>query len=552
VKRIRSRVAVLNGLLLLLVGMAWFYAAPAQIGGLTTYVVTHGVSMEPRFHSDDLALVRPVGQYKVGDIVAYHSTLLHEVVLHRIVAIHDGHYTFKGDNNHFLDPVRPTRSELIGKLWIHVPHGGALLGWLHKPAVDAVVCGLLGLFLLYNVGEREQRRRRRRRQGTSRSPSHGLPLVNTPREQDAPRVINFGALLIASAIAVAVFAVLALFTFITPAQRSVKRSTPYSQQVSFAYSARVPAGPVYPSGRITTNDPLFLSIVHHLAIRIAYRFTAAAPAAIAGTEEVLLKLMGPNGWSRSFVLAPRTHFTGEQTSTEVRLNLLQLESLMAEIERLTATPGFGSFSFSVQPIVHMRGILANQPIRANYEPTLGFQIQTDQLVPSSGSAPAGSTPGTPPTSGQANYKPTQIGSVTSPATGPNSVTVFGLSLEVSPLRWVSLVGLLLSSAAAFLCYLRKRGEPFEESVRIRSQYGHLIVPIVGGEDLGWPPVDVRSIKALVRLAESGQRLILHSRAGDVDTYMVNDEGTVYRYQVRPSNVVWGDWSDGAVPVKAAA
>jgi hypothetical protein len=80
----------------------------------------------------------------------------------------------------------------------------------------------------------------------------------------------------------------------------------------------------------------------------------------------------------------------------------------------------------------------------------------------------------------------------------------------------------------------------------------MIVPIVGGEDLGWPPVDVASIKALVRLAESGQRLILHNRSGDVDTYMVNEEGTVYRYQVKPSKVVWGDWSEPSAPVKAAA
>ena len=61
-----------------------------------------------------------------------------------------------------------------------------------------------------------------------------------------------------------------------------------------------------------------------------------------------------------------------------------------------------------------------------------------------------------------------------------------------------------------------------------------------------------NIKALVRLAESGQRLILHNRSGDVDTYMVNDEGTVYRYQVRASKVVWGEWTDAPVPVAGRA
>ena len=62
-------------------------------------------------------------------------------------------------------------------------------------------------------------------------------------------------------------------------------------------------------------------------------------------------------------------------------------------------------------------------------------------------------------------------------------------------------------------------------------------------------MDVSTIKALVKLAESGQRLILHSRPPDVDTYMVNDEGTVYRYQVRPSKVVWGQWSNSAAPLQ---
>ncbi len=54
-------------------------------------MVTSGVSMEPRFHTGDLAIVRPVSNYRVGEIVAYWSTVLHTVVLHRIIA-KDGNY----------------------------------------------------------------------------------------------------------------------------------------------------------------------------------------------------------------------------------------------------------------------------------------------------------------------------------------------------------------------------------------------------------------------------------------------------------------------------
>jgi hypothetical protein len=47
-------------------------------------------------------------------------------------------------------------------------------------------------------------------------------------------------------------------------------------------------------------------------------------------------------------------------------------------------------------------------------------------------------------------------------------------------------------------------------------------------------------------------MILHNRADNVDTYMLNEEGTVYRYQVKPSNVVWGDWSETTTPAQTAA
>src|SRR5581483_7429117 len=125
--RPRKRSLVLSGALVVLVAVGWYFFAPVNIGGSTRYVVTSGISMEPRFHTGDLAIVRPAPSYRVGEIVAYHSTLLHVTVLHRIIARRGNRYVFKGDNNNFIDPVQPTRSELLGKLWIHLPHGGFVL-----------------------------------------------------------------------------------------------------------------------------------------------------------------------------------------------------------------------------------------------------------------------------------------------------------------------------------------------------------------------------------------------------------------------------------------
>ncbi len=537
----------------MIVAVAWWYLAPTTLGGSTRYVVTSGTSMEPRFHTGDLAVVRPAHDYKVGQIVAYWSTMLHTVVLHRIHAIQGNRYLFKGDNNDFIDPIHPTRAELLGTLWLHIPRGGIYLNLLHKPVVAAILCAFLaaGLFVRFDGGPR---RRRRRRGGPSASGRPRAETVKTP-DQGNRRQFNPGAPFITAAAAALVCLVLVALAFSRPSHTIGVLTTPYTQQVTFGYSAHVAHGPVYPDGAITTGDPIFVRLVHHLNVQVAYRLVSDAPATVHGSEEILLHLGGPSGWHRDLVLTPRTAFTGPKTSTRVPLDIPQLESLVTHVESLIGPVSFGNFTIAIEPVITLHGTVAGQQISSTFAPAWAFQLQPGQLIPSSAaSSAAGALSTVSSTSGvaQAAYGATRDGAITSPATTPTHIGAFGVSFPVETLRWLALLGLLLSSAAALIAFLRRRSEPFEESVRIQAQYGHMIVPIVAGEDLGWPPVDVPNIKALVRLAETGQRLILHNRSDGVDTYMVNDEGTVYRYQVRPSNVVWGEWSEAATPVEAAA
>src|SRR5690242_990151 len=156
-----TRSSAISVAVLIVLAAGWLVFAPTRFGGSTDYVTTHGISMEPRFHTGDLALIRRAAHYRVGDVVAYHSTLLHTVVLHRIIARDGDRYVFKGDNNDFIDPTHPSRSELLGKLWIHVHGGGAALGPLRSPVVAGLlIAGLAAMFLL---GAGAKRRRRTRR-----------------------------------------------------------------------------------------------------------------------------------------------------------------------------------------------------------------------------------------------------------------------------------------------------------------------------------------------------------------------------------------------------
>ena len=131
------RRALVTVALLLLAAAGW-WLWPATLGGRTTYLVTQGVSMQPEFHSGDLALVRPASGYAVGDVVAYRGASLETVVLHRIVAVEDGRFRLRGDNNSWLDPDRVPPSAVLGRLVGRLPHGGDLLLQARNPIVLAV------------------------------------------------------------------------------------------------------------------------------------------------------------------------------------------------------------------------------------------------------------------------------------------------------------------------------------------------------------------------------------------------------------------------------
>lgn len=118
--------------------------------------------MLPNFHSGDLVLLHAEPRYNVGEVAGYHNAQLGVTVMHRIVAIKGGRYTFKGDNNSYTDPYEPTFAQIVGADWIHLPGWGNVLLDLRTPALGSVVLGLLWLALFWpRRGTRRQRRRHR-------------------------------------------------------------------------------------------------------------------------------------------------------------------------------------------------------------------------------------------------------------------------------------------------------------------------------------------------------------------------------------------------------
>jgi signal peptidase I len=518
----RTRSLLVSAFVLALAGVGWFFLAPTQIGGSTRYVITHGISMEPLIHTGDLVLVRPANDYHVGEVVAYHSTLLNTVVLHRIIAIHDGHYTFKGDNNDFIDPTHPTRALLLGRMWLHIPHGGTVLDWVHKPWVAAALTGGVAMLLLF--GGDQQRRRRRHRRGAQKEGGSSHPI-------GAPSYVANRALLVVAVVATLLFAALGVFALLQPTSSSGSLSSQYTQQLSFGYHGPAKQGSVYPTGKVTTGDPVYLQLVRQLAVTASYAFKTSAATQLHGSVRIRGTLSNSSGWSRDFWLSPQTRFSGDHGFATAQLNLSRLQALTSRVSSQIGAGGI--YTLAIVPQVKLSGTVGGAPIATTDSAALDLSIGAEQLLSGTSaitpSAPStGSTGGASTGSGESGLVHTTTGALLASS---SSATKKLAGVPVRTVRWIALAGFVLFALLALLTGSREVRGSSDPVEQINHRYKHLIVPVSAiTPDADHPPIEVRTIEALAQLAERSERLILHDHQDDVDNYLIDDQGTLFRFQ----------------------
>ena len=521
------RAGLISATLVVLVVAAWLLIAPTQIGGETSYVTTTGISMSPRFHSGDLGVVRPAATYHVGDIVAYHSKTLRIVVLHRIIAVKGNRFVTKGDNNDFVDPDHPARADVVGKLAFRVAHGGLVLHWLHTPFMAALLCG--GMALLLFMGAKQRRRRRDRRRPRDERGIRQLEPLGKARDHHSIYETHEKTVFTTCAVVALVCLAVGALAFTRPTTKPSADKTPYTEKVSFGYHAKASAGPVYPDGVVSTGEPIFVKLVHDVHVKAHYRLHAKAPHHLGGTMELVLQLSSPTGWSRTIQLAAPKRFTGDYATADATLDVQSLRSLIRKVEKLTGSSAGSPYSVEVTPRVHLAGTLGDDPFTSDYAPALKLQLDPLKLRPDTSSSSAG---GDASAADQlaAAFNPKRDGSVSASTTQANTLTIHDIGVSVPTARWLAVIGLLLGVAGTLITGAGVLRDPYDPTKHV-DRYRHLIVPIAGTTfDPARPPIDVTSIGALAQLAERSERLILHHQREGVDTYLVDDEGTLYRYQ----------------------
>jgi hypothetical protein len=458
--------------------------------------------------------------------------------------IQNGNYFFKGDNNNFVDPGYATRSELVGKLWFHIPEAGAVLGWFGKPVHAALIAGLAVMALVLTGSETTGRRDSRRhelpiRKGwlakilTHRKLALQHTTSSTLQQQAAPSqrqpylegpIATLVSLVVLLSLAILFLAI----GFSRPSHRLAPMPDAYQQTGNFSYSAHVNAPSIiYPSGVVTTGQPIYASLVNTVNLSFQYRFTSALPHHIRGTIALNgLLLSQANSWQKFAVLKPNTAFTGDNASIASPAPLGLLYSQINSISTQTGIAGV-SYSADVQPVVHIIGTVGGKPINETFSPVLPFSIGQTVVtldVPVA-PLPPGATyiPSSADSALKSTLHPVQPGSI--PHLVANEVSIAKYDIEIPQLRLLGFVLAVLALIGAVLHdFLRRRQVVASDEELIADQFQVLIIPVVSlGLSKGAAQIEVPEFTQLVELAQYLEKPVLYQIHNGHRTYAVDDD-----------------------------
>lgn len=481
--------------------LAVFWLLPSSLGGQTTYVSTHGISMEPGFHAGDLAVLRPADAYSAGDIVAYRSDLLDTTVMHRIVAVDNGYYSFKGDNNSWLDPEEPSLDKLVGKLAFQIPQGGIWLDRLTSPPVLGIIA--FALIASGGTAAATRKKRRNRRATVSRHLSE-RPAKRAPGAGLSISSLSPSLRIAAGTAAVAAFlgASLGVAAWTGPLEQASSAAVKSGTSMKFSYSAEVGRSAAYDGTTAVAPDPVFRKLANTVQVDFAYD---GEP----GTVAVNAELSAPSGWRSTVPLADADTFSGNAYKGTVTLDL---DALQAKADGAAAATGLAASPVSLAVVPNV-----TTESGAEFSPELKLSLAPLQLSLVGGKEALTVTDSS--TNQQTVMAPRTIG-----------FNTWSITAETARILSALLLVAGLATAVAVLV-LARRSAPMDEASAIRRRYSNLLVPVQPMPAAqGRPVIDVTTFATLAKLAERYGLLVLHWNRSGVETFIVQDENITYRYR----------------------
>jgi hypothetical protein len=309
----------------------------------------------------------------------------------------------------------------------------------------------------------------------------------------------------------------------------------YVQHVTFSYSAKAPRGTTYPTGSVSTGDPVFVHLVKSLTLTALYQFDpspvrgSAAPAAsISGTIGATVALQGPGGWSGAVATVRPAAFSGTTATVHVSFSLARLAALESAFNSETGM-ALGATNIMVTPTVHVHGSVDGAEVTDSFSPILPMQVNGEELnLVATGTYGAART--------YPQLTPKQSGTAGRPVRVPAQMAIVGRSLDVALARvlWPGAAGASIVAAFILWAWLGRRRR-MDAPTRIRATHRHDLVAVSSSPAADAPlVVEVEAFDALARLAERYDCVILELQHAEGYAYYVECGATVYRCGVEPT------------------
>jgi signal peptidase I len=494
-----SRAVSTSAVAALVLAAVWLFW-PMTLGGGTTYVITHGISMEPRFHTGDLAILRSAGDYSVGDVVAYRSESLDTVVMHRIASLDGDRFVIQGDNNDWLDEDRPSKDEILGSLFIRIPQGGKALDALSSPVALAVIASAA---LALAGAARGPRGRHKHRPSTRRASSaFSMPIRARARQV----ALVSGAVALLAAVGGGVLLAL-------PSTQTGTRTVQVTQQGQFSYTGAAETGTTYPSGVITTGDPVYTKLTDGLTVTFQDTVSGPGLESVTGTAWLDLSVSTPDGWSAALGRGATASVANGTVTVSAEVDPARAAAFLTR-HYTEIGASSGGASLNVTPTVQMTGTLAGQTFATDPMPALTFAIDATAL-----------RVGGDPTAALA---PTAQTAVVVDEVVSRTFPVLGVSIPIDLARIAAGVVLVLALVclAAGAWIGRPRRGDVADGFLVR--HAARILPVVAFTP-GQTVVDVSDAESLHMVAERLDGLVLHHAGPTGQVLAVQDSDVTYRY-----------------------
>jgi signal peptidase I len=345
--------------------------------------------------------------------------------------------------------------------------------------------------------------------------------------------------------AIATLAVICLLSLLVGFTRPTQRTTPlvgaYRQAGQLAFSGKVnKPTPIYPTGVVTTDEPIYPSLVSSLTISFSYNFSSILPHRIKGTIALqALVLSNTDTWRRLTTVKAAVPFVGDHAAISATLPLAGLYTL---IDSLTAQAGLSGTSYSaeLQPDVRITGTVGTHRITTLFQPVIPANISPNEialaLTPPTVAPGASYSLPTPAAELAATVNPVQSGSV--PHIVTNTLSLARYKIPVPGLRVFGyLMAVLTLLLAGLHELLRRRMTHRSDEEIVAKHFNSLIVPVVSltvpGEG-DRSAIEVPTFTNLARLAQFLERPILYAISAGQRVYALDDESIRYLYRPSPA------------------